>query len=773
MSQLPQKVLDQEAYWKLKLLKGAIYTVLCGSILSIILWIKRMGRIDLGAGMGITFALVVLVTLHPSFSWRTKAIALVLDLTLIGLYFPIQAGVRYTALSIASAGVIIAATFFGRRPAFLLIAFDAIVILLYGYGASAGWIHPPDLAVPGESIFLSWLRTAIVFVTVCSMLSLIISGLVDSLKANVDRLERLSEVSGVNEAKYRQLIDFAPEAIVVFDLDSGKFIDANTRAQNLFGFDRNALMNLGPVDLSPEIQENGRRSVDVAGEYLARAAAGEIPVFEWLHKNSDGEIIPCEVRLLLLPDKDGAKLRGSITDIRERRKAQALIQSLALYDNLTGLPNRKLFQDRLQHAIAASERDRQYSALFFIDVDNFKNINDASGHAAGDYYLTLVAERIGTCLKETDTVARWGGDEFVVIAENLSGSLSEAGKRAELIAENMLKAVCEPAANPYARGQYYQNSISIGITLFYGHIHTADELLKRADIAMYQAKLAGKNRLRNFDIEMQKSVEERLAIESDLRRAITEKQFVLAYQPQWNSAGKVIGAEVLLRWQHPERGFVLPGEFIGIAEETGDIIEIGKWVISEVCAWLRSWESDPVLKDIHLAINVSPRQFRDAGFVPFVEEVLKYTGVNPEYLTFELTESLMLESVAETVQKMEDIRRLGVRFSLDDFGTGYSSLTYLKRLPLSELKIDQTFVQEMTTDKNDAALIRTIIGMAENLGLHVLAEGVETRSQLDALLAMGCDSYQGYLFSKPLPRIEFEAIASGDAGAALRAAIFG
>lgn len=771
MSDKPPEVIDREAYWKLRLVKGAIWTVLAGSVLSIALWIYRMGRVDLGAAMGITFAAVVMVTLHPFFGWRPKAIALIFDLTLIGLYFPLEAGVRYTALSIASAGIIIAATFFGRRPAFILIAFDAAVILLLGYGASVGWIHPPDLTVPGESVLLSWVRTAVVFVTISSMLSLIISGLVDSLKANVDRLERLSEVSGVNEAKYRQLIDFAPEAIVVLDLGTGKFVDANARAENLFGFDRAALKRLGPVDLSPELQENGRRSFDVASEYLARAGAGEVPVFEWLHRNSDGEVIPCEVRLLLLPEKDGAKVRGSITDIRERRKSQALIQSLALYDNLTGLPNRKLFHDRLQHAIAASERDRQYSALFFIDVDNFKNINDASGHASGDYYLTLVGERVGACLKETDTIARWGGDEFVVIAENLSSSLSEAGKRAELIGENMLKAVGEPAANPYMRGQYYQNGVSIGITLFYGHIHTADELLKRADIAMYQAKLAGKNRLRNFDIEMQKSVEERLAIEADLRRALALKQFVLAYQPQWNSAGKVIGAEILLRWQHPERGFVFPGEFIGVAEETGDIIEIGKWVIAEACDRLKAWQAEPELQGMHLAINVSPRQFRDPGFVPFVAEVLAYSAINPERMTLELTESLMLENVAETVQKMEEIRKLGVRFSLDDFGTGYSSLTYLKRLPLSELKIDQTFVQEMTTDKNDAALIRTIIGMAENLGLHVLAEGVETRPQLDALLAMGCNAYQGYLFSKPVSRGEFENLAGAGADAMVRSPI--
>lgn len=750
---------EAQNLWKYRLVVWAILTVGVGSVVTIILWILRMGRVDLGAALGITFATIVFLSLHPRFGWRTKAVVLVADLTLIGLYFPSLVGVRYTALAIASSGIIITAAFFGRRPAFLLILFDTLILIFYAYGSSTGLIHPPELMLPGESVIMSWLRTTIVFVTISSMLSLMISGLVDKLEATVEHLRQVSELSGYNELKYRRLIDFAPEAIVVFDLELRKFVDANPLAEKLFGYEREELLQLGPVELSPELQENGRRSVDVAQEQLSRAAAGEVAVFEWLHKNRDGDVIPCEVRLLLLPEKNSVRIRGSITDIRERRKAQALIQSLALYDNLTGLPNRKLFHDRLQHAIATSERDFKYNALYFIDVDNFKNINDATGHASGDYFLTVVAERLAGCLRETDTLARWGGDEFVVIAENISSSLSDAGRKAELLGEQMLAAVNVPVANPYAQGQNYQSSVSIGITLMYGHIHTPEELLKRADIALYEAKQAGKNRLRYFDIEMQKSVEDRLRLEADLRRAVAERQFTLHYQPQWNASGKICGAEILLRWQHPTRGLISPSEFIAIAEETGDILEIGKWVIAEACARLNAWRSEPGFRELNLAVNVSPRQYRDAGFVDYVRSATRETGIDASRLIFELTESLMLENVAETVQKMESIRDLGIQFSIDDFGTGYSSLTYLKSLPLSELKIDQTFVQEITTDKNNATLIRTIIGMAQNLNLKVLAEGVETKEQLEALREMGCEAYQGYYFSRPLPPDEFEALA--------------
>ncbi|HMV34698.1 MAG TPA: bifunctional diguanylate cyclase/phosphodiesterase, partial [Turneriella sp.] len=416
--------------------------------------------------------------------------------------------------------------------------------------------------------------------------------------------------------------------------------------------------------------------------------------------------------------------------------------------------------DRLRHTIAASERDQQYSALFFIDVDNFKNINDTSGHASGDFYLTVVAERLTTCVNEGDTVARWGGDEFVVIAENLTGSLSEAARRAELMGEKMIAALAEPCENPYARGQYFQNTVSVGLTLLYGHIHSPEELLKRADIAMYQAKMSGKNRLRNFDVRMQREIEQKLAFENDLRRAVAAGEFQLYYQPQVDAARVIFGAEVLLRWFHPTRGQVLPGDFIALAEETGDILPIGRWVIEAACKKLAQWQRDERTKHLVLSLNVSPRQFRDPQFVDYVTQAVRDTGINPRGLKLELTEGLMLDNIEETIGKMEALGKTGLSFCLDDFGTGYSSLSYLKRLPLSQIKIDQSFVRDIEVDANDAVLIRTIIGMANNLNLGVIAEGVETEEQWQMLRAMGCSAYQGFYFGRPAPAAELEALAA-------------
>jgi diguanylate cyclase (GGDEF)-like protein/PAS domain S-box-containing protein len=744
--------------WKFRILNRTIGIVFIGSAIAIALWLYRLRGIDAGGIMGIIFALLILGSLHPAFSWRSKAILLIFNFTLVGMYFPCIVGPRYAPFAIASAGCITAAAFFGHRVAFLIVAADFLGIVAYGILAHLGLNNIPDISLSGDSIFMTWFKAGVVFLTVNLLLSMIVRGLVDSLETSLERLKRVSEVSNLNEQKFRRLIDNAPEAITVLDMEKNKFVLVNSMAEKFFGYSAAEMMHLNPFDVSPEYQEDGRSSAFVAREVLDRAMLGETPVFEWIHLNKDGEKIPCEIRLLRLPGDGAPLVRGSITDIRERKKQQAIIQSLALYDNLTGLPNRKLFQDRLQHAQAASERDLKYGALFFIDVDDFKNINDSSGHASGDYFLTVVAERISASVKESDTVARWGGDEFVVIVENLSGSISQAGQAAEKIGEKILEAINVPILNPYAKGQYYQNSVSIGITLMYGHIHTADELLKRADIAMYQAKLGGKNRLRNFDVEMQRLVEERLALEADLKQALRNNEFELHFQPQYNSQRVIFGAEILLRWRHGIRGMVYPSDFIPLAEETGDIVEIGKWIIRMACVKLQEWSEQDRTKHLVLAINVSPRQFREAGFAEIVGETVRQSGINPSALKLELTESLMLENVDETIEKMEYLKKVGVGFSLDDFGTGYSSLAYLKRLPFSQLKIDQSFVRDLTTDKNDAVLIRTIIGMAENLNLQVLAEGVETAEQLAALLEMGCHAYQGFHFSRPVPLMDFEKL---------------
>lgn len=744
--------------WKLRLLTQALWIVAVGSIVMVGLWLSRAGRLDVGGTLGVVMLFANLAVLSKRFSWQVKGVVLITELTIVGMYFPLLIGLRYTALSIAGAGVMVSAAFFNRRSAFALIAIDAALILLYGHLAQTGRIYPPTAPLADETIFFAWLKSAIVFVTVGSMLTVLIGGLVDSLESGAMRLRRLSDIAAASELKYRQLVDSAPEAIVLLDIESGRFIDVNPQAERLLGYTAQELLQIGPIDLSPQKQENGRDSAELAREYIASAIAGETPVFEWLHHDRDGVLLPCEVRLQRLETADGIFIRGTMIDIRERRKAQAIIQSLALYDNLTGLPNRKLFQDRLRHAIATSERDHKYSALFFIDVDNFKNINDSSGHASGDYLLTVVAERITACVGEGDTVARWGGDEFVVIAENLSESLTQAGKSAELIGEKILSALRDPIENPHQRGQFFQNTVSIGMTLLYGHIHTPEELLKRADIAMYQAKLAGKNRQRNFDVDMQKQVEERLALEGDLRRAVQKSQFVLHLQAQYNNDRRIFGAEVLVRWLHPQRGLILPGEFIAVAEETGDIVEIGKWIIETACRQLKSWQGNEKFRNLVLAINVSPRQFHDQSFVDFVSEAITRWQIDPTLLKLEITESLMLDNIEVALEKMAMLRESGVSFSLDDFGTGYSSLSYLKRLPLSQLKIDQSFVRDVAREKNDATLVRTIIGMAENLNLSVIAEGVEDEAQLHLLAKMGCHAYQGYFFSRPVALTEFEQL---------------
>lgn len=750
--------MTDQGLWKVRLLRRAIIIVLTGSAIMITMWVVRMGRIDASAGFTILLTLPNAVVLHPRFGWRAKGVLLVLQLTLVGLYFPVHLGVRYTALSIAAAAVMITATFFGRRIALALLAFDSAVIAAYGFLSQWGYLAVDVHPLPGDTVLSTWLKVVVVFVTVGAMLVLLISGIVDSLQTSIRRLRRVSEIAATDRRYIRQLIDSAPEAIVVFDMKQGRFIDVNPQAEKLFGQSAARLKEMTPADVSPVVQENGRPSAELAREYLSRAAEGELPVFEWVHLNSSGESIPCEIRLHRMPVEGAVQIRGSITDIRERRKSQAIIHSLALYDNLTGLPNRKLFQDRLRHTIAASERDQQYGALFFIDVDNFKNINDTSGHASGDFFLTVVAERLSTCVNEGDTVARWGGDEFVVIAENLTGSLSEAGRRAEQMGEKMIAALAEPCENPYARGQYFQNTVSVGLTLLYGHIHAPEELLKRADIAMYQAKMSGKNRLRNFDVRMQREIEQKLALENDLRRAAAGGELQLYYQPQVDAAQVVFGAEVLLRWFHPVRGQVMPGDFIALAEETGDILPIGRWVIEVACKKLAEWQKDATTRHLVLSLNVSPRQFRDPQFVEHVTEIVRSTGINPQGLKLELTEGLMLDNIEETIEKMEALGKAGLSFCLDDFGTGYSSLSYLKRLPLSQIKIDQSFVRDIEVDANDAVLIRTIIGMASNMNLGVIAEGVETEEQWQILRSMGCGAYQGYYFGRPMPAAELEVL---------------
>ncbi len=445
----------------------------------------------------------------------------------------------------------------------------------------------------------------------------------------------------------------------------------------------------------------------------------------------------------------------SYHDVTALRKASTEIESLAFYDPLTNLPNRRLLMDRMQQAIAASVRSGQYGALLFLDLDHFKTLNDTRGHEVGDMLLRQVAQRLKTCVRREDTVARLGGDEFVVMLSDLSVHRDEAAAQARRVGEKILRKLNVPYT---LGGNAHHSTPSIGATLMGGSVHSSVDLLKEADIAMYQVKSQGRNALCFFDPQMQIVISMRAQLETDLQMALTGRQFVLHYQPQFHLDGRMVGAEALIRWQHPERGLVPPGEFIGVAEESELIVPMGHWVLRTACEQLAAWQGDERYRHLQVSVNVSARQFRQRDFVARVVEVLRETGARPHLLKLELTESLVLDNVDDTIAKIGTLKTKGVRFSVDDFGTGYSSLAYLTRLPLDQLKIDQSFVRNLGVRHTDDVIVQTILGMARNLELDVIAEGVETEAQKDFLARHGCVYFQGYLLGRPTPVADLEAL---------------
>ncbi|TXI89118.1 MAG: EAL domain-containing protein, partial [Burkholderiaceae bacterium] len=415
-----------------------------------------------------------------------------------------------------------------------------------------------------------------------------------------------------------------------------------------------------------------------------------------------------------------------------------------------------LLMDRLEQALASGNRHKRKGALLFIDLDNFKTLNDTLGHDHGDLLLQQVAERLSRCTREGDTVARLGGDEFVVMLEDLEENAFDAANQAEVVA---IKILSELNQTYWLGVNEHHSSPSIGVTLFGEKSETIAEPLKRADLAMYQAKAAGRNTIRFFDPKMQVLVSQRVALEEDLRDAMLNEQFELYYQAQLTDDGKLFGAEVLIRWNHPTRGMISPAEFIPLAEETGLISILGYWVLYTATNQLAKWRDQPEFSDLVIAVNVSPSQFHQKNFVEQVTDALELTQADPQRLKLELTEGFSIANMEDVIAKMNRLKAVGVGFSLDDFGTGYSSLSYLKRLPLDQLKIDQSFVRDILVDPNDAAISKMVIVLAESLGLAVIAEGVETPEQQAFLAQQGCHAYQGYLYSKPLPLAQFEEFA--------------
>jgi diguanylate cyclase (GGDEF)-like protein len=438
----------------------------------------------------------------------------------------------------------------------------------------------------------------------------------------------------------------------------------------------------------------------------------------------------------------------------ERKRAEEEIRNLAFYDPLTQLPNRRLLMDRLTQALSASERTGGDGALLFIDLDKFKTLNDTRGHDVGDVHLMQVARRLKDCLRECDTVARWGGDEFIVLLEGLGSDADEAARRTGLVTRKILASLNEPYQ---LEGLEHHSSPSIGVVTFRGRALSADELLKRADLAMYQAKGSGRNTVSVYDPSMQAALTRHAQLEADLRQALQGSQFLLHYQPQVGAGGQLLGAEALVRWNHPERGIVAPYEFIPAAEDSGLIIPLGQWILRTACLQLQAWSLRPATAHLSMAVNISARQFYDGQFVEQTLAVLEETGIDPRRLKLELTETLLVKNLDGIVDKMHVLMQRGVRFSLDDFGTGYSSLAYLKRLPLEQLKIDRSFVRDIFDDENDVAIVRAIVTLGQSLGLQVIAEGVEEERQWRFLESIGCEAFQGYYFGRPLPIAEFEA----------------
>lgn|GEM_PF-6235065 len=563
------------------------------------------------------------------------------------------------------------------------------------------------------------------------------------LKESEEKLSKL--------ASEQRLILNSSSVGIIF-VKNRRVLWANPAHCKMFGYDVDETINMSTSAYYVDME---------LYDYIGKNAypfisTGAVFSEDFMMKKKDGTLFWCNlVGQAINPQNLEEGSIWSYLDISERKKAEEKINELAFYDQLTGLPNRTLLLDRLKQTMTATSRTGNYCALLFLDLDNFKTLNDTLGHEMGDLLLKEVAQRLTACVRAGDTSARMGGDEFVLVLTNLSMDKRAAANQAEVIGEKIIAALNE---SYLLKDISYNNTPSIGATLFSGDQAEIEGLLKQADIAMYRAKDAGRNTIRFFDPDMEVIVKKRAALEKDLRNAIHENQFLLHYQAQM-AGGKLTGSEVLVRWQHPERGMVSPADFIPLAEESRLILPLGQWVLETACWQLAKWAAHPDMSHLTVSVNVSAYQFHQADFVDQVLDVLNKTGANPQLLKLELTESLLVSKVEEIIEKMFALKVKGVGFSLDDFGTGYSSLSYLKRLPLDQLKIDQSFVRDVLTDSNDATIAKTVIVLGQSLGLNVIAEGVETAEQQNFLAGAGCHAYQGYFFSKPLPLKSFEEYA--------------
>lgn len=550
------------------------------------------------------------------------------------------------------------------------------------------------------------------------------------------------------------MIDGAFDAILTIDT-AGLLVEFNPAAERIFGYKKDEV--IGKL-MSELIIPARYRTAHHAG-HQQYVMSGVKHIFnqriELVAMRADGSEFPIELTLTALKDADLSLVTGFVRDISEQKKARQEIENFAYYDALTALPNRRLLIDRYQHAILIAQRASTYCGLLFIDLDKFKTLNDTKGHDVGDQLLIEVAKRIQNTVRAGDTVARLSGDEFVVIIENLDASATVAYQQVSEVAQKLLAELNKPY---YLSFFEFVTSASIGITLFNDNQLTFEDHLRHADTAMYLSKDSGGNTYRFYDQLTQESIEKSFALESALSLALTNQELYFNYQPIVNVDKQVVAAEVLLRWTHPTLGNVSPVEFIPIAEKTNQIIKIGHWVLAQACQQLKIWESDPVLSQIKLSVNISAKQFLYINFVQELREILAKTDINPDQLKLELTETAVIDNIDDVINKMKVLKQMGVRISLDDFGIGHSSLVYLKKLPVTQIKIDQSFVHDVLTDSNDAAIIQMVLAVGKTIHCDIVAEGVEQIEQYDLLRSFGCDYFQGYYFSRPTDVASFERL---------------
>ncbi|ORU93697.1 MAG: hypothetical protein A6F70_06430 [Cycloclasticus sp. symbiont of Bathymodiolus heckerae] len=531
------------------------------------------------------------------------------------------------------------------------------------------------------------------------------------------------------------------------------FVDCNQAAIDLLGHpNKQSLLNAHHSQLSPTNQPDGRNSIEKGNEIIKESYKKRSTFFEWTHLKYDGTPILIDVLLTPVQINNEDMLHVIWRDLTEKKAAEAKIEKLAYEDSLTGLTNRRSFIQRLTQTLEIYKRTLYNGALLFIDLDHFKNVNDTLWHNAGDNLLKQVANRLEAAVRAGDTVSRFGGDEFVVMLAELDKNVIHAANKAELACEKLLLDLNKPYE---IKGKEVSISASIGVSMF-AEDSVASVLLQKSDIAMYQAKASGRNAIRFFDPEMQKAINERAATEQLIRDALSDKLFELHYQLQVNQYGDAVGVEALLRLNHPKQGFIPPMHYIPIAEETGLIVPVGFWVIEKACQQLKQWEGNPNTSGLTIAVNISPLEFNQEDFVINVLSAIKNSGANPMLLKLEITETMLVGDIEKVILIMGILKESGVQFSLDDFGTGYSSLQYLRKLPLDQLKIDQSFIRDLEHDEQDRSIVETIIVMGKALGLNVIAEGVENTHQQDMLCDYGCFNYQGYLFAKPMPATDIE-----------------